>query len=58
MKKQERCKECGLRIRGNQHTSGKHHLNVFRKFGKLQKDDKGQLEKRTMKLKKEKKEEE
>ena len=54
----KRCDECGFRIRGKQHDSGKHHLNVFRKFGKLQKDDEGQLEKRTMKLKKEKKEEE
>lgn len=52
------CEECDLCIRGKQHTSGYHHLNVFRKFGKLQKDDEGQLEKRTMKLKKEKKQEE
>lgn len=54
----KRCEECGLRIRGKQHISGYHHLNVFRKAGQLQKDDEGQLEKRTMKLKKEKKEEE
>jgi hypothetical protein len=29
--KRERCKECGLRIRGKNHEKGKHHIERTKK---------------------------